>query len=378
MCVLIFAVGPLVFVSRLGGVVYNRLFDRTKAATAPASEKWLYDLLELALNEIVQGRAQQQPGQPTDVDECLSASLEPTANAPVPKGSVPTEDDFTKEKSSSSNNNSGGAEVKASNEKSPLPILFMTATPINPAAEFVRLIGCEEKKAGGAGGGGGGGAEQLTLPVWTEVIVVRPRNVVLFFHLREHARRLYRSLVWTSDSRFSLAASSPTPLARSDVTLIVERGTAPRLNPALGPVQYTAGRIDVPLLSMSSLVISKIVGPASGSADAAAARSLKFVPKRIKLAGLLPSALLDAFDYWQSANDNLIGTNEWFALCNLLETHCLCVCRLASRCEQCYLQLQAGGSVAHRRRAKGCGEWWRSARQYRLSLSQSDPSGRGR
>ena len=52
---------------------------------------------------------------------------------------------------------------------------------------------------------------------WKEILVHRATCMVQVFALREHGRRLYRSLVYCSDTRFSLLSLDPASNDRSQV-----------------------------------------------------------------------------------------------------------------------------------------------------------------
>jgi ribonuclease BN (tRNA processing enzyme) len=44
---------------------------------------------------------------------------------------------------------------------------------------------------------------------WKEFVLLRERNVVQMFNLLEHGRRSYRSLVYSTDTRFCLRSLEP-------------------------------------------------------------------------------------------------------------------------------------------------------------------------
>ena len=120
-----------------------------------------------------------------------------------------------------------------------------------------------------------------------EFIVHRHRNVCQIFSLLEHGRRVFRSLDYSSDSRFSLRYLEP---------MIKDRAFA--WEPQ---VRHGAGRL-LPAFWDASLVITRDHVDALGNKS-----EETFVPSRF-LYGLLPSALLDHFMFWQRADtDSFVG-----------------------------------------------------------------------
>jgi hypothetical protein len=116
---------------------------------------------------------------------------------------------------------------------------------------------------------------------WKEFRVERVRGVVNVFVLLEHGRRLFRSLVYSSNARFSLAYIPPD--------------TRGRALPWPDAVRHAAGEARVQADWADSLVISR--------EDTKEQIEETFVPARL-LQGLLPAALLEHFFFWQSDRDD--------------------------------------------------------------------------
>ena len=83
--------------------------------------------------------------------------------------------------------------------------LMLPNDPYDEACDMVRLVGCANADKG--------------IMTWKEVQVIKSPPVVHIFNLIPHGRRAYRSLIYTSDSRFSYhslpvkvgAQSGPVP-----------------------------------------------------------------------------------------------------------------------------------------------------------------------
>ena len=118
-------------------------------------------------------------------------------------------------------------------------------------------------------------------PSVKEVVVFRCPPVVHVYNVLSHARRFYRSLVFSSDNAFCLCDMPCTPFLQ---------GERPRL---------VAGdpRTDTP--SGPSLLITRNLTRELGTQT--------FVPTRL-LRGLLPATLLEAYAFWQDGEGgNLVG-----------------------------------------------------------------------
>jgi hypothetical protein len=160
--------------------------------------------------------------------------------------------------------------------------LFLPQHPARSDATAVRLIGMDDE-----------GKEYAT---WKEVVCVRALNVVNVYTLLSHGRRMYRSLVWSSDKRLSLHSLAPmhwnAPPSKQIPKCIVNAGGDWRRKRQPDP----------------SLVIVR-TEPLSG-------RRETLVPTR-NLAGVVPTALLDAMRFWQGEDLVLRGyprarSDEWF------------------------------------------------------------------
>lgn len=152
------------------------------------------------------------------------------------------------------------------------------------APHWAVLVAHVSHKAGSTGGaagaansqGQGGGA---TLK---EVIVFRDPQVVHVYNVVEYGRRYYRHLVYSSDATFCLDGTLPgAPALHS---------TAPMFQAGDPRTEAHNGR---------SLVITRYLTSALGLET--------FMPAKL-LAGLLPSALLEQYTFWQRDRDgDLIG-----------------------------------------------------------------------
>jgi hypothetical protein len=115
-----------------------------------------------------------------------------------------------------------------------------------------------------------------------EVIVFRDPQVVHVYNVVEYGRRFYRQLVYSSDATFCLDGTLPGAPAPHSTTPMFQAGD-PR-------TEAFNGR---------SLVITRYLTSALGLET--------FVPPKL-LAGLLPSALLERYAFWQRDRDgNLVG-----------------------------------------------------------------------
>jgi hypothetical protein len=117
-----------------------------------------------------------------------------------------------------------------------------------------------------------------------EVTVWRTSGAVHIFNVVPHGRRFLRSLVWASDASLCLddgpATLGDASLAGDSILEIRRAAYAGRA--AMEP----------------SLVILRNIVQEMGVQV--------FVPRRF-LRGLLPAALLCAYDFWQNGDDSLIG-----------------------------------------------------------------------
>jgi hypothetical protein len=147
--------------------------------------------------------------------------------------------------------------------------LFLPTSATDPNAQQVHLLGRDDQRT------------------FREFIVHRQRGVAQIYSLLEHGRRVFRSLEYTSDTRFTHRYVEP------DI-----RDRAQEWHPA---VRHAAGKL-LPAFWDASLVITRDRTDAFGKVT-----EETFLPSRF-LYGLLPSALLDNFFFWQrSEEDGFVG-----------------------------------------------------------------------
>ena len=123
-----------------------------------------------------------------------------------------------------------------------------------------------------------------------EIVCLRHFRCVHVYDIFSHARRFHRSLVYTSDVRYTLREMKPS--------------IAARINPWPSWERHGAGDADPDesvARSSSSSILRHCTHPDNVS------KSIEtFVPKFL-LSGLIPDALLEAHDFWQDADDNIRG-----------------------------------------------------------------------
>jgi hypothetical protein len=157
---------------------------------------------------------------------------------------------------------------------------FMLPSDIVPAdAKTVRLIGCDH-----------GGEKDVD--TWKEAVVSREWDVVHIYNLVSHGRRMYRSLIFTSKSQFALHCLPP--LIRDEPLPLV--------------IKHAAGDMKKRRLHEGQLVISRRNTLLGGQET--------FVPSRL-LQGVLPSAILEAYTFWQGEDlvlrgEPLDSSSQWF------------------------------------------------------------------
>lgn len=137
--------------------------------------------------------------------------------------------------------------------------LLLPAEPLPEGAMAARLLGMVDPTKDHA--------------TWKEVLVWKDRRVVHVFNLVSHGRKMFRSLVYTNDSRFCLHSLPPNTHDRSTISSSVVR---------------EAGDFKRKVVNEPSLVVSRRNTDINGHEV--------FVPARL-LQGLIPSALLEAFRY---------------------------------------------------------------------------------
>jgi hypothetical protein len=138
--------------------------------------------------------------------------------------------------------------------------LLLPETPLAQEAAFARLIGMIDP-----------GKDHAT---WKEVIVWKQRRVVHVYNFVSHGRRIYRSLVYTSDSRYCLHSLTPN--------------TNDRSGSVAACVASEAGDFKRKVVNEPSLVITRRNMAIQGHET--------YLPARL-LQGVLPSALLEAFRF---------------------------------------------------------------------------------
>ena len=136
-----------------------------------------------------------------------------------------------------------------------------------------------------------------------EVVVFRKAGVVAIFNVVEHGRRWYRTLVWCSDSRWSLT-DLPSIYPEDRSWMEMDR--------------YACGNKGVhaePSHPHTSLIITR-------NFTTLAEKTQMYVPQRF-LKGLLPDALLDDFVFWQETDDSLTGYMRKELLAKRMTAHVL-------------------------------------------------------
>ena len=150
-----------------------------------------------------------------------------------------------------------------------------------PYANLFAVVPSEAEHATG-GAAEGPGALQ-------EVVVLRDPPVIHVYQWVEHGRYYYRSLVYTSDAEWALHTPSPTRVGLDPYHAQHSRLEVPSV---------TAGNPRLRHAPAASLVIIR-------SLLAELGRQL-YVPPRL-LAGLLPHALLQQYEFWQAPDQSLVG-----------------------------------------------------------------------
>lgn len=115
-------------------------------------------------------------------------------------------------------------------------------------------------------------------PTLKEVVVYRDPEVVHIFDVVEHGRRFYRTLVYTTDARWTLHSMSPT------------------LSMYEGETFTSSGDVNTQVTPAKSLVITREIK----------GKIQTFIPDRF-LVGAVPTTLLEDYNFWQEEDDSLIG-----------------------------------------------------------------------
>jgi hypothetical protein len=144
--------------------------------------------------------------------------------------------------------------------------------PLDENAEVAYMIGIHPQKGG----------------TWKEIFVFKSRKLVHIYNVISHGRRFYRSLEYTNDVRFTLRDMQPSINDRKFPWLTWER--------------FGAGHPYAQYPDPTSVVIFRDLGHQKN-------RSMskeQFIPARL-LHGIVPSALLDHYLFWQDESDHLRG-----------------------------------------------------------------------
>ncbi|CAI5722768.1 unnamed protein product [Hyaloperonospora brassicae] len=163
--------------------------------------------------------------------------------------------------------------------------LFLPNEPYPADASRVNLIGLDR---------GSGDKDDEQLATFKEIVAYRTMKVIHIFALVSHGRRLYRKLVFTSDSRLSLHTFRLPDL----------HGQSP-VHPAL---LRASGEPSERQIAGGSLVVLRKNNLLNGSEQ--------FVPSRL-LQGVIPSCLLENFSFWKGEDGRLRGNavdtkSQWF------------------------------------------------------------------
>jgi hypothetical protein len=167
-----------------------------------------------------------------------------------------------------------------SEDDAKMPIFFQTE-PTPETATVIRLLGCAKF-----------GKRQST---WKELVFFKERRLMHIYNLVSHGRRMYRTLAFSSDQAYALHGFAPNTAPR-------KRGLPPDLRLAVGSSKLLRG-VD------RTLVVTR-KNDAVGGIET-------YVPPRL-LQGLVPSALLEAFRFWEGADGILRGepldrSDLWFS-----------------------------------------------------------------
>ncbi|KAH8046329.1 hypothetical protein JL720_16406 [Aureococcus anophagefferens] len=141
--------------------------------------------------------------------------------------------------------------------------LWMAEDPLDASATVARLV-ANRPEAGGC---------------WREIYAFRDHAVVHVYDVFSHARRFHRALVHTTDTRFTLKEMQPElppPCGAGDPF------------ESLGPNEATSVAVMRDHDHAGNLSLTRET----------------YVPTRL-LAGQLPEALLDAYEWWQDEGDDL-------------------------------------------------------------------------
>ena len=149
-----------------------------------------------------------------------------------------------------------------------------------------------------------------------EIVVYRYPRVMQVFNIVEHGRRWYRSIVFSSDPSFSLhdmkteclhlgdhlfqCCGDPTKNIKSATSMVILRDVTQDISLLAGPDGTARPKEEVERDRRKSQ------SERDKSSEADMLNMQTFVPIRF-LYGIMPSALLDQYQFWQNANDSLTG-----------------------------------------------------------------------
>ncbi len=139
----------------------------------------------------------------------------------------------------------------------------------SPADKVVHLIGCHINP------------KEPAKNTWKNVVVMKDTQTVLVYALLEHGRRSYRSLIYSSNARFSLLNMNP------DVE--------PKKLPPHPDLRFATGDFKATHAWKSSLVISRT--------NYETQQEETYIPSRL-LSGSVPAVLLENFFFWQRSHDH--------------------------------------------------------------------------
>lgn len=164
-------------------------------------------------------------------------------------------------------------------EKAPLILpdvtLFMSSHDHSNAA-YVQLAGWIENPKG---------AETINTHTLKEVVVWQNPPMISVFNIVEHGRRFFRVLEYTSNMSICLHEVEGEPYP----------------DRIAGILSMSAGIPMTTILPSDSLLVSRALSKSIGNQV--------YIPKRF-MAGMLPTALIDSYCFWQNENDDITGYME--------------------------------------------------------------------
>jgi len=160
-----------------------------------------------------------------------------------------------------------------------LPEVTLFMSPADQSdAPYIQLAGWIENPRGG-------GSDSICTHTLKEVIVWQNPPVITVFNVREHGRRFFRVLEYTSNMSLCLHEVSGEPYPDRVGGILAMSAGIPMT--AFGP--------------SPSLLVTRALSSELGQQT--------FIPRRF-LGGILPTALIESYTFWQSADDNIVGYEE--------------------------------------------------------------------